>query len=420
MRILWVKMGGLWPATSGGRVRSLQMLSHLSARHQVTVITTHGPGDDPVGLAGELPHCRRIVSIDYAAPKFGSAAFVRTMARSWFSSYPVDLWKWRLRAMPDHVSSLLDADSIDLCVADFLVAMPNVPERQHVPVVLFEHNVEHRIWRRLATVEPQVARKALLEMEWRKVRRCEAAACSSADMTIAVSDEDRRALSALARDAVIKSVPTGVDSQYFTPGRRPEVPARLVFTGSMDWHPNEDAVLYFAETILPRIRADIPQVSFTVVGRNPSSRVAALGRLGVTVTGSVADVRPFMDEAAVYVVPLRAGSGTRLKIFEAMAMAKAVVSTTIGAEGLGVTPAREIVLADDVDAFARAVTTLLRNPLERQRLGRAARALVESTYSWEHAARVFEGHCETVVAHARWQSSEHRVPAAVLNGREPV
>src|SRR5262245_15546499 len=101
MRLLWLKMGGLWPATSGGRIRSLQTVSHLSARHQVTVVTTHGPGEDPSGLACQLPDCQRVVSFPFAAPKFGTTAFVRSLARSWLSRDPVDLWKWRHPAMRD-------------------------------------------------------------------------------------------------------------------------------------------------------------------------------------------------------------------------------------------------------------------------------------------------------------------------------
>jgi glycosyltransferase involved in cell wall biosynthesis len=414
-------MGGLWPATSGGRIRSLQTISRLSTRHQVTVVTTHGPGDDPTGLARQLRDCRRVVSFPYAAPKFGSAAFLRALTRSWLSPYPVDLWKWRLQAMRDQVRTLLAEDAVDICVADFLVAMPNLPGSRRIPVVLFEHNVEYLIWRRLATLERRVAHKALLEVEWRKLRRSEAAACSSADLTIAVSEEDRRELTRLASGAQVVSVPTGVNTAYFAPRGRREIHGRLVFTGSMDWHPNEDAVLYFSETILPRIRAHMPEVSFTVVGRNPGPRLERLARLGVTVTGTVSDVRPFIDEAALYVVPLRAGGGTRLKIFEALAMGKAVVSTTVGAEGLGLTSGREIVLADDPDDFAQAVMSQLHDPHARQRLGRAGRTLVESTYSWDHAVQTFEAHCEAVVARSqlRRERIEHNATPA-LSGREPL
>jgi glycosyltransferase involved in cell wall biosynthesis len=398
MRLLWIKMGGLWPATSGGRIRSLLTLSHLSARHDVTVVTTHGPQDDPAGLVRRLPDCRHVVSFPFAPPKSGSPAFVRALVGSWLSDYPVDLWKWRLPELREQVRELLAEEQFDLCVADFLVAAAHLSQATPVPVVLFEHNVEYLIWQRLAALERRLVRRTLLDIEWRKLRRCEAAACAAADLTIAVAETDRRTLTAIAPTARIASVPTGVDTTYFVPGGAREIPHRLVFTGSMDWYPNYDAVLYFCDAILPRIRAQIPDVSFSVVGRNPGTHLASLARLGVTVTGTVPDVRPHIDEAALYIVPLRAGGGTRLKIFEAFAMAKAVVSTTIGAEGLGVTPNRDIVLADDPETFARAVVSLLQDSPARQRLGRAGRALVESSYTWRHAAEAFEAHCEAILA----------------------
>ena len=276
------------------------------------------------------------------------------MARSWLSPYPVDLWKWCVPEVRDKVSRLMAGNSVDLCIADFLCAVANVPLGGAVPVVLFEHNVEHLIWRRLSELEQNPWRRVLFEIEWRKLRRREAAACASSDLTIAVSEEDRHRLAGLAPDARISPIPTGVDTSYFAPDGTAQLPARLVFTGSMDWHPNEDAVLYFIDAILPRIRCEVPAVSLAVVGRNPSERLRAAGeRSGVLITGTVDDVRPFVREAAVYVVPLRAGGGTRLKIFEALALAKAVVSTTVGAEGLALAPGREAVVADDPAEFAR-------------------------------------------------------------------
>jgi glycosyltransferase involved in cell wall biosynthesis len=398
MRLLWVKMGGLWPATAGGRVRSLQMLRHLSQRHVVSVVTTHGPADDPEGLSRQLP-ASRVYSTAFVPPKQGSATFARALARSWFSPYPVDLWKWRVREMRDRVGGLLADGSFDLCVADFLFASVNVPSQSMTPVMLFQHNVEYLIWQRLAEIEQRTWKRAILEVEWRKLRRAEAAACARAHRTLAVSEEDCRRLSALAGDARTGAIPTGVDIEYFRPSKRPEIPGRLVFTGSMDWHPNEDAVIHFAESVLPQIRASRPDVTLAVVGRNPTPRLReAADRAGVIVTGTVDDVRPYIDEAQVYVVPLRAGSGTRLKIFEALAMARPVVSTTVGAEGLALTPDRNVVLADGPDDFARAVLALLDDPGRRSALGGAGRALVESRYSWAHVAREFEDHCEDVVA----------------------
>ena len=397
MRILWVKMGGLWPPTAGGRIRSLETLSCLARRHEVTVVTTHGPSDDPDGLRRRLPHCERIVSVPFVAPRVGTLPFARALAGSWCTSYPVDLWKWRVQAVRNQVRGLLASGSVDVCVTDFLVAAANVPRIPRVPIVLFEHNVEHMIWRRIADLERTWWRRAVLEVEARKVRQAERRACTAADLVVAVSEDDRVRLKALAPGSRCVSIPTGVDTDYFQPCGRPEVANSLVFTGSMDWYLNEDAILFFADVVLPRIRVQIPAATLTVVGRNPSPRVRALGdRHGIRVTGTVDDVRPFVDEAAVYVVPLRAGGGTRLKIFEALAMGKAVVSTTVGAEGLALTPGKDVAIADVPQDFADTVVRLLRDTGRRRALGRAGRLLVQRKYSWPQVSREFADWCEVV------------------------
>jgi glycosyltransferase involved in cell wall biosynthesis len=298
------------------------------------------------------------------------------------------------------VSALIDSGEVDLCISDFLFAATNVPRDGNVPVVLFEHNVEYLIWKRLSAVERSPWRRALLEIEWRKLRAQEARACLQSHTTIAVSEDDRRRLEEIAPGSRVTSVPTGVDTDYFNPAGYPITPNRLVFSGSMDWHPNEDAVIYFVDAILPRIRAEIPDVSFSIVGRNPGVRVRELARhAGVEVTGTVDDVRPHIAAGSVYVVPLRAGSGTRLKIFEALAMARPVVSTTVGAEGLVLEAGRQFVAADDPGEFADAVVALLRDPERRLALGDAGRTLVETHYSWPTIGCEFERLCEEALAH---------------------
>jgi polysaccharide biosynthesis protein PslH len=259
-------------------VRSLQIVSALSRQHRVTLVTTHGPGDDPEGLARRLPDCQQVISIPYDVPKRGSSAFPLTVARSWFSSYPVDLWKWRVAEVRDRVHELVARDHIDIVVSDFLFAAANVPLGAGAPVVLFEHNVEYLIWKRLSTLERNPVKKLLFEIEWRKLRDKEAELCSRADLTIAVSEEDRARLAAMAPPAKTGSIPTGVDTSYFAPAGRPQIPARLVFSGSMDWHPNEDAVIYFGESILPKIREQVPHASFAIVGRNPTQRLREAAR----------------------------------------------------------------------------------------------------------------------------------------------
>jgi glycosyltransferase involved in cell wall biosynthesis len=374
------------------------MLSELSRRHQVTLVTTSGPGDDPAGLERELPRCERVVSVPYAAPKRGTARFALSLANSWLLGQPLDLWRWRVRAVRRQTAQMLAEGGFDVVVADFLAAVPNVPLDVDAPVVLFEHNVEYLIWKRLSDIEDRWWRRVPLEVEWRRLRRWEGRACEQTALTVTVSDNDRHRLATLAPAARIVDVPTGVDITYFQPGRQPEVPGRLVFSGSMDWYPNEDAVLYFAEAVLPQIRRARPDVSLTVVGRRPSAKLrAAADEAGIDVTGTVDDVRPYVWDASLYIVPLRVGGGTRLKIFEALAMGKAVLSTTVGAEGLDVVPGQHLVLADGPDALCQEALALLGDPDRRRALGEAGRRLMEERYSWASVTAAFDRHLHDAV-----------------------
>lgn len=396
MRILWVKVGGLWPLTSGGRLRSFHIVRELSRRHAVSVLTTHGPHDDPVGLAEALGGCE-VLSFPHTVPKQGSLRFAVALCRSWLGSLAVDIRRWRVPALRAEVERRLGEAAPEVSVVDFLAAAPNVPASAGVPRLLFEHNVEHLIWRRLARTERRPWRRAPLEIEWRRLRRFEALACRSAALTLAVSEADRASLRALSPGARVEAIPTGVDTDYFQPDGAARAPSELVFSGSMDWYPNEDAMLHFVRRVLPGIRAEHPETTVTVVGRNPSRRLRDVAReAGVRVTGTVGDVRPFLDAASVYVAPLRVGGGTRLKILEALAMAKPVVATGIAAEGLPIEPGEHFLRADDPRTFAQAVVSLLRDPGRRSRLGAAGRRLVLERHTWQRVAEAFEARLHEV------------------------
>ena len=398
MKIAWVKVGGLWPPETGGRLRSFHLVSELSRRHALTLLTTHGRSEDAAELARRLPHCE-VVSFPFDIPKRTSAAFARALARSWLSPLPVDLLKFRVPALAAELRRRARRGEIDLCVGDFLSATVNLPGDGSLPVLFFAHNVEHMIWRRLCAVERRPWLRLPLAIEWRKMRRSEGRICAGADLTVAVSEKDAATLAAVAPGAAVCAIPTGVDPAYYTPAGREAAGPGLVFTGSMDWYPNEDAVLYFQEEILPLIRGEEPEATLTVVGRNPTRRLRAAARApGVRLTGTVPDVRPFLAEAAAYVVPLRIGGGTRLKIFEALAAGKAVVSTTVGAEGLPLVPGVHFLRADEPAEFARQVVALLRDPRRRRDLGEAGRRLVEQRFAWPQVATEFEAHCRRAAA----------------------
>jgi glycosyltransferase involved in cell wall biosynthesis len=260
-----------------------------------------------------------------------------------------------------------------------------------VLVVFDDHNCEYLLQQRTFLTDLRIPTRwpaaAYSFVQWRRLRRYEAQVCRRADRVLAVSEADAAALRRLAPGLDVPVIPNGIDTRAYrpeTPNPNDQIPKdALVFTGTMDFRPNIDAVLWFAREVLPRIQAEIPDARFLVVGQRPHKRLDALrGNPAVTLTGQVEDTRPYIAGAAVYVAPLRMGGGTRLKLLEAMALGKAVVATRLGAEGYPVTDGREMRLADTPADFAAAAVALLRDPQRRETLGRAARAFVEERYDW--------------------------------------
>jgi glycosyltransferase involved in cell wall biosynthesis len=303
------------------------------------------------------------------------------------------------------VKRALERERYDLLICDFLSSTLNVPRPCPCPTILFQHNVEARIWQRHLETQSHWLRRLYLRSQWARLVCYERTACSDFDHVVAVSAEDRDYFQQEYGLTAVSATPTGVDVEFFRPQGAVEHPHHLVFTGGMDWLPNEDAMQYFADHVWPQVRQAVPDATLSIVGRTPTAKVQRLAeRPGITVTGRVPDVRPYIDEAAVYIVPLRVGGGTRLKIYEAMAIAKPVVSTRVGAEGLDVRDGENILLADAPEPFADAVIRLLREPHRRLALGAAARRLVEHRYSWERVVEQFETVCLETIGRKPWTS----------------
>ncbi len=393
MKILWVKSGGFLPLDTGGKIRSYSLLRELALRHDVSVFTFYPEHMDD--RHGDLnAFCRKVVLQPLALPARASVADMLAYAKNIFRPVPYSMVKYCRPEVKARLREFLATESYDAIICDFLLTSAVIPWEVPCPKILFTHNVEAVIWERHWRVSRNPFFKLISWREYRTMARVERKYLQKADHVLTVSDSDRRLFSQVVAPENITTIPTGVDVEYFTATStmNSEQPDTLVFTGSMDWLPNEDAILYFAQKILPAIRERTPGVKLRVVGRRPTPRVQALATRasGIEVTGTVSDIRPYLETAGVYVVPLRIGGGTRIKIFEAMAMGKAVVSTSIGAEGLPVTHGQNIMLTDDPERFAAAVSRLLSDAQERRRIGTAARRLVESQYSWSAVTNVLD------------------------------
>jgi len=253
-----------------------------------------------------------------------------------------------------------------------------------VKIIVDQHNIEHELLQRTYEREVAWSRKWYNWLESRLLKPIEIERCRRADVVLVTSQREFFLLKNMLLRNVIKVVPNGVDIDIFQNTSPRETSNQIVFTGAMDYYPNIDAVLFFAEQCWPLIQTQVPGANWQIVGRNPPPEVWKLAQLpGVTVTGSVPDVRPYLAASAVAIAPLRIGSGTRLKILEALAMQKAVVSTGIGCEGLSVESGKHLMIADQPEAFVQAIMELLSNPVLRVALGSAGRALVEADYSWD-------------------------------------
>jgi len=389
LRILWVKAGKLLPVDTGGKIRSFNILRHLARAHTVTLLSYYGGRKDS-GYEAEIARVLPGAETIHTAALDGNA-FAQSIdyLRLLLQSAPFAVSKFTHPEVKRAVAAAMDAGTFDVSVCDFLSASLNFPATLSTPTVLFQHNVESSLWERLASTESNHAKRLAYKIEARKMVRYEHVALRRFHHVIAVSDYDRQQMLAMDSACSISVVPTGVDTEKYTVALPSKAdPPKIVFLGSMDWQPNIDAVSYFCREIFPRIRREVPSAVFQVVGRNPHASVKQLASDAVEVTGTVPSVAEYLREATVVVVPLRAGGGTRLKIFEAMATGKAVISTTIGAEGLAVQSGRDLILADDAVAFAEATVLLLTDVTLRHRYEEAA-ARLAGQYDWSNIMQQF-------------------------------
>jgi sugar transferase (PEP-CTERM/EpsH1 system associated) len=418
VRILWLKTELLHPVDKGGKIRTYHMLKELKREHHITYLTLDDGSAAPDARARAAEYCQELVCIPHCQRAKFSAGFYGELALNLVSSLPYALQKYASAQMRREIAERAGREDFDVLVCDFLTPSVNVPDDVPCAAVLFQHNVEALIWKRHYEVQTNPVKKAYLRDQWRKTRNFERAACRRFDYVVAVSREDSELMRREYGVAAVADIPTGVDTDFFQPlGTVRREPHNLVFTGSMDWLPNEDAIRYFTEQIMPRIKLKVPNATLTVVGRNPYPSLLELSRRdpSIKTTGRVEDVRPFMERAAVYVVPLRVGGGTRLKIYEAMAMEKAVVSTSVGAEGLPVRGGVELLLADTPEDFAEAVVRLLTDEDAATRLGARAAATVRARFGWDKVAESFAKICQDALAGHRASAT-----AADIESAQPV
>lgn len=388
MKILVLDEEFPYPTNTGKRTRSFNLYRRLAAWFNIRYIG-YGVEDSVSVEALRLVGIEPIVVPARIPPKQGLAFYLRLLTNL-LSPLPYIVTSHHSPVYQDVVLNNLTEFRPNLVLCEWTPYVINVKDLTSVKKLVSTHNVEADIWQRYYENESNWLRRSYIGEQWRKVKNFERVALEWVDGALAVSELDRNHLLQHHPNLPITVVPNGVDLDYFRPMPQPEQRQHVVFTGSMDWRPNQDAARYFVNEILPLLHQTRPELECTFVGRSPPEDIQALAAVpGVHITGTVDDVRPYVEHAAVYVVPLRIGGGSRLKILEALAMGRAVVSTTVGAEGLDTVPGRHIVLADDPHTFAESVLQLLDDPKRCLDLAIEGRCLVEQCYGWDALADKF-------------------------------
>ncbi|TAK27205.1 MAG: glycosyltransferase [Chloroflexota bacterium] len=389
MRILVLTSQPPYPPHQGAAARNLNIIRHLAGRHEMHLLTLVSTGQS-WSDRGPLPElCASVTTVP--TPPY---SMLKRLINVFASTSP-DLiqrhWSPHLKAALLRLTQSLPFDVIqveNLEMAQYVAGPMKLAGRPLV--VLDEHNAEYVLQQRAFHTDLRRPSKWIAAfysyLQWKKLRRFEQHACRAADMVIAVSEADQQALLDLDSRLDVRVVPNGVDTDYFVYRERDASSfikrPSIVFTGTMDFRPNVDGVLWFCQDVLPHLRRRVPNLRLYIVGKRPNRAVRGLISEYITVTGAVEDVRPYFKNATACVVPLRMGGGTRLKVLEAMASGTPVVSTNLGVEGLEVRDGVHALLADDPAGLASRVLELIVDRQCAQTLSTTARALVEEKYDW--------------------------------------
>ena len=398
MRVLFVTEQFPYPLDTGGNVRTFHLLKGLAEEHEVVLLASTWDGLSDEHLDAVRPWTLQIEIV--RVPEARALRDAMLLARSLSDRSALFLARHFRSEVAERIDALMAAgryaaggatsprpafDAVHFNHLDAALYAGWIPNG--VWKVLDEHNVvTNQAWTMLAS-EPPGVRRWVLEREARRLPQVEANLCNAMDLCLACSEDDAKSLRALGVHRPLSVVPNGVDLEFFHPAGREPQPCTMVFVGTLDYDPCEKGVWYFCREILPLIRRKLPQARFVAVGRNPSKRLRDLAASEPTIglPGRVGDVRPHVWSAALSVVPLLSGSGTRLKILEAMAMGSPVVSTSIGIEGLGARDGQDALIADDPEGFAAAAVRAMSDPMLAARLARSGRAMVERHFGWPAA-----------------------------------
>jgi sugar transferase (PEP-CTERM/EpsH1 system associated) len=426
VKVLVITTKSPYPLNEGRALRSYNLMREMARQHELHLLSFVQDDLDVQGIDALREFCAVVQAVPLYLGRSARLQLARDVLVEPVSGLPLQVLKYWTAPMRAAIAALRSRHQYDMVHLDMLHLGAYLEVLGDLPVLLMEHNVESQILARRADNQTSAARRAYLRYQQRKLEAYEAAVCRRADTVVAVSEPDVIQLEALTGRNDVVCVPNGVDTRYFQPAvagapaqAAVDAAPTLIYVGGFTWFPNLDAIDYFRREILPLVHARRPGVKVKVIGRYPEAALVDEIKAdpSVELCGLVDDIRPHVHAAAVYIVPLRIGGGTRLKILDALAMGKAIVSTSIGCEGLEIEHGRNIVVADTPQAFADEVLALLGEPARAAAIGQAGRERVLERYDWSAVGRGLALAYEATVRRgsARLGSDSSGPPAAAAN-----
>ncbi len=384
MKILFLTPYLPYPLNNGGLIRVFHLLINIAARHEVTLLCMEPDNDmQAAGIEVIKSHGIHIQTVPVSAnQKKSSKRYYQLL--SLFSKRTYQYHQYYSDEMQTAITDHLSTNQYELLMVEFS-QMGYYDITTDIPSYIDQHNVEYEIMQRTYETEKSPLRRLLAKSEWKKYRDHEIENCEKFTSCLTTSERDAKILEQRSPKLNCHVIPNGVDSDFFKPGNQLIDPNVILFTGTISYYPNTEGILWFHKHIWPLIKQKNPDARFCIAGKSPPPEVESLAEndSNIIVTGPVDDMREYYARAAVVVVPLRVGGGTRLKILEGMAMQKAIVSTTLGAEGIDYTDNKNIILRDSPEDFANAVVEIMNNPEMREGLERQGRILIEEKYDWK-------------------------------------
>jgi glycosyltransferase involved in cell wall biosynthesis len=403
-RVLFLSQLVPYPPDAGAKVRSYYVLRYLAQRYKITLLAFSRPDDRPEAIQHLRQYCEQVITVPIHRTKIRD---LRMLAASLLSGESFIIRRDAVPEMAVQIEQLIASNSFDYVHADQLwmaqygIHAGQVARANKPCLILDEHNACFQIYRRLAENEANPLKRWLWARDWPALQRFEVQACASFDRVVTVTEEDREILQGLVsrskaeanrstRGINFDTIPICVDVDAIKPATPKNGSQDTLHLGTMFWMPNVEGVLWFAREVWPIVRQRLPQATFTVVGKNPPASVRELAAespqgpgSGIVVTGYVADPQPYLENAAVFVVPLFSAGGMRVKIVDGWRWGLPIVSTTIGAEGIRYRDGENILIADSPEDFSRAVLRVLSEPDLAQRLRVNGRRWVEEHYDWQ-------------------------------------